>query len=220
MGTNEKGNAVVVMNEDLGNALQVDMSNVIFTKRVPDTDVEADEGIAVEKALGEFKILWRIVDDLLKVRHVRRIGMVATYHFSSAEPSIELIRALTRIDTGPHPRKFSLRFEDRQPTLEGIAPDIEKDDFVNVIYTYRDREAPQPEGEIEEEAKKARINFIQADMDMQRYYEPRLPSVTAKHIDEVYRTFVSRRKTFEAYLDEIGLTHVPQKKIKTSSAPS
>jgi hypothetical protein len=89
---------------------------------------------------------------------------------------------------------------------------MEKDDFVNVIYTYRDSAAPSPEGEIEEQASKDGINFIQADIDVQRYYEPRLSSVAVKNIDEVYRTFANKRKAFEAYLAKTRLIHASQEK--------
>lgn len=213
IGKDDKGNAIRLSNDDLGNFLHLDIENVVFTKETQD-----DDFIDVEHALIEFKTLWKIIDGLLKVTHIRRLGMVATYQSYSIEksPSLELIKALTNISAGPYPRKFYLRYEDRLPTLEGLAPDIDASDFINVIYTYYDSETSRESSE--EAPNPTEAGSINADIDVQRYYHPYLSSLTAREIDKAYQTFLAKINAFETRLAAMKLTYGHQE--KTEKKPS
>lgn len=128
------------------------------SKKILDIDIEIERFIA----------LFTVVNSTLKIRDIRRIGMVCEYRLPSNTelPSKELIEKFTRFTPDGFPAKFNLQFEQRFPitSVTGV-PDFRTDDFWNVIESFYDGEA-----DAEHSASK-QINMM---LDVQRYYRPLL----------------------------------------------
>ena len=190
---NETGN-YQLYNEELGNVLKLDLDNVIFIKDY----YKSTKVYSFDKVLVEFKQIWSIVNDILKLNDIRRIGMVAEHQIEFGEANVnkQLIKSLTTFNKTTHPAKFFLRFENRYPTKEGIAPDIKKDDFLNVIYDIYDSER-----DIENPQK----GSFNANVDIQKYYSPLLKANVVDEVKKINKTFMKEKRTFESFLKEKGL---------------
>lgn len=191
---NETGN-YKLYNEELGNELNLDLDNVVFIKDY----YKSAKTFSLNKVLTEFKQIWTIVNDILKLKDIRRIGMVAEHQIDIDEANVnkKLIESLTTFNKTTHPAKFLLRFENRYPTKEGIAPDIKKSDFVNVIQDIYDSEFGT------ENPQKGSFN---ANIDIQRYYSPLLKANVVEEVKKLNKTFIKETKKFESFLREKGLT--------------
>lgn len=190
---NETGN-YQLYNEELGNVLKLDLDNVIFVKDY----YKSTKTFSFDKVLTEFKQIWTIVNDVLKLKDIRRIGMVAEHQIDIGEANVnkQLIKSLTTFNKTDHPAKLLLRVENRYPTKEGISPDIKKDDFVNVIHTFYDSEQ-----DIENPQK----GLFNANIDIQRYYSPLLKANIVEEVKKLKKTFVKETTKFESFLKERGL---------------
>lgn len=190
---NETGN-YQLYNEELGNALKLDLDNVIFIKDY----YKITKSFSFDKVLTEFKQIWTIVNDILKLKDIRRIGMVAEHQIVTGEANVnkQLIKSLTTFNKTTHPAKFLLRVENRYPTKEGIAPDIKKDDFVNVIHDIYDSER---------DTENPREGSFNANIDIQRYYSPLLKANVVEEVKKLNKTFMKETKKFESFLREKGL---------------
>jgi len=71
---NETGN-YKLYNKELGNELNLDLNNVVFIKDY----YKSAKTFSLNKVLTEFKQIWTIVNDILKLKDIRRIGMVAEH---------------------------------------------------------------------------------------------------------------------------------------------
>lgn len=190
---NETGN-YKLYNEELGNVLMLELDNIIFIKDY----YKATKTFNFNKVCAEFKQIWGIVNDILQLKDIRRIGMVAEHQINVDETNVnkQLVEALTTLNKTSHPAKFFLRFENRYPTKEGIAPDIKKSDFVNVIQGFYDSEVDMGN------PKKGSFN---ANIDIQRYYSPLLKGNVVEEVKKLNKTFIKELKTFELFLREKGL---------------
>ena len=191
---NETG-SYKLFNEELGNVLKLDLDNVIFIKDY----YNSTKTFNFNKVLTEFKQIWTIVNDILKLKDIRRIGIVAEHQIDIDKANVNkrLIESLTTFNETNHPAKFLLRFENRCPTKEGIAPDIKKSDFVNVIQDIYDSEFDT------ENPKKGSFN---ANIDIQRYYSPLLKANVVEEVKKLNKTFIKETKKLESFLREKGLT--------------
>lgn len=181
-------------NEKLGNVLKIDLDNVIFIKDY----YNSSKTFNFNKALDEFRQIWTILNDILKLKDIRRIGIVAEHQIDIGEANVskQLIKSLTTFNKTSHPAKFLLRFENRYPTKEGIAPDIKKSDFVNVIHDFYDSELDT------ENPKKGALN---ANIDIQRYYSPLLKANVVEEVKKLNKTFIKETKSLESFIKEKGL---------------
>ena len=160
---------VRLLNDKKSNALVMNWSDVVFTKEA----IDEEDTIDISSALEEFERIWKIIDEVARIRDVRRIGIFAEHIVGIGldNASKNLLDKLTTIKKIFHPAKFSLSYEERRPTIEGMAPDIEKSDLINVRHTYYD-------GELDD-ANPIKQS-IKADIDVQRYFTPLTSAVTSE----------------------------------------
>ncbi len=193
VATNLEQGFFMLQNLELGNTLHIDKKNIVFIK---DGYEQSNKDISLNKAINEFSFVWNILNERLKVRDIRRIGIVAEHQVKKNNGSKVLIESFTSLSLPPHPAKFHLKYEERKPTKEGLAPDIEKDDFMNVIYSFYDSEIdtehPTPDA-------------VNLNIDVQRYYSPLISSNVSKEISNLSRQFENEEKKFISLLKEKGL---------------
>lgn len=194
IATNHEQGTFRLQNSELGNILRVDMSNVILIKDAYDLESH----INIEKAFTEFESIWTTLNEILEIHDVRRIGIAAEYQISLDEknPNIEVMEKLCKLKRPTHPGKFHLRFEDRRPTKDGLAPDIEKSDFVNVIFDFYDSEM---------DSEHPTQGAINANIDYQKYYSPLLSRNIWDEVKIQSRKFESEIKSFKTLLKEYKL---------------
>ena len=138
IATNRELGTFRLQNLDLGNILRVDMNSVVLIKDAYDSQSH----INIEKTFTEFEVIWDALNQILEMNDVRCIGIAAEYQIDlgAKNPNIPAMDLLCKIKKPAHPGKFHLRYEDRRQTKDGLVPDINKSDFVNVIFDYYDSE--------------------------------------------------------------------------------
>lgn len=156
------------------------------SKNVLDTESEIDRFIAI----------FSVINASLRIRDIRRIGMVCEYRMPSNTdlPSRELLEKFTSFRTEGFPAKFQLQFEHRHPIAgtTGV-PDFRTDDFWNVIESYYD-------GEVDADHSAGKqINLM---LDVQRYYKPLLE----EKVDGAIRSLADKYKKQFAYFSEKATT--------------
>lgn len=185
---------IQLRNEDQGNTLRVDLENVVFIK-----DFYASEKqINVDDVLKEFRAIWKQINEVLRVRDIRRIGLVAEHRtaIEKDNPSAVLLKKLTSISAGAHPAKFILRFEDRRLTTKGGIPDFKKDDFTNVICDYYDSEV---------DAEHPKQDHFNANLDVQRYYSPLFNGNVFDEVVAIRQQFSKEQDRVKSDLKQRGL---------------
>jgi hypothetical protein len=194
IATNHEQGTFRLQNKEQGNILRVDMSNVVLIKDA----YESEAHINTEKALIEFESIWITLNEILEMYDVRRIGIAAEFQIESSEknPNIPAMELLCKLKTPPHPGKFHLRFEDRRETKEGVAPDVDKSDFVNVIYDFYDSEL---------DAEHPSSGGLNANIDYQKYFSPLLSRNIWDEVKIQSRKFESELKSFKTLLKEYKL---------------
>jgi hypothetical protein len=194
VGFSENRDTVNLKNDDGTNSLTVSLQDVVFAKHVYTSPLPR---VNAEKTLEEFAHLWQVVQSVLRIGEVRRIGVVAEFRvYDVPGPSKQLIEKLTRLDTPNHPARFRLHYEKRMATQESVAPDIEKDDFENLIYDYyestQDNDSKEP-------------NAFNANIDFQRYYQPAISGgQVARETERHVQRFKDHLKQFEHSLEDDG----------------
>ena len=129
---------------------------------------EAKSTLEINTEVDRFISLFLAINSSLKMRDIRRIGMVCEYRTPSktALPSKDLLEELTKLEPIGYPAKFQLQFEHRHPITNATGvPDFRTDDFWNIIESYYD-------GEID--AYHSATRQINLMLDVQRYYNPLL----------------------------------------------
>ena len=191
---NVESSVLLLRNEERGNILRIDMENVIFTKDLYETDRHFD----IDKTIQEFRLIWKFTNDVLKLSNIRRVGMVAEYRIgpTSGSPSKILIEAFTKITSSSHPGKFQLRYENRSLVNSGSAPNLQKDDYLNVIYDFYDSEM---------DVSHPQQDHINANLDVQRYYSPLLNGNVFDEINKLKKEFQRQKTNFASDLTAKGL---------------
>ncbi|WP_373498937.1 hypothetical protein [Desulfococcus sp.] len=194
VATNMELGAFRLSNEKIGNELKIDRENVVFTKH----HYGANTGVVVETAIAEFATIWSAIDDVLRIKDVRRIGIIAEHRFKENDPHVSatLMKALTIISPPVYPAKFMMRYEERRATAEGLAPDIKKSDFVNVIRDYYDAELDT------EHPEKGSAN---ANIDVQRYYAPPISGNIIAEVRKLGKIFNKERELFIQAISNKGV---------------
>lgn len=179
-------------NPDNGNLLKIDRDNIIFVKDSFGLDFEIDR----KKAIEELWIIWKVINPIVEMRDIRRIGIAAEHVLDIDKPNKTLLDTLTKFNSSSHPAKFHLSYEDRKPTKEAIAPDIKKDDFLNIISEFYDSEMDidHPES-----------GFINVNLDVQRYFAPHLTKLSDSELAKQLKTFEQQRQLFFKHLTDMGL---------------
>jgi hypothetical protein len=191
---NVDSSVLLIRNVERGNFLKVDMENVIFIKDL----YEIDRHFDLDKSLQEFRQIWNVINDILKLSNIRRIGMFAEHRFPypSSTPSKILIEKFTKISSPLHPAKFHLRYEDRTFASTIPTPNIKKDDFLNIIYDIYDGEM---------DASHPEQDQINVNLDVQRYYSPLLNGNVFDEVNKLKKEFQSQKTKFASDLTAKGL---------------
>ncbi|TDP63243.1 hypothetical protein DES47_105247 [Roseateles toxinivorans] len=173
--------------EDQLNSLQLTDENFTFTKDY----YEANTSFDFKKVLDEFRLIWSAVNAVLNIQDVRRIGMVAEYRYSAETKSASgwLREKLTKLETQLLTEKFQLRFEERAPASDGLAPDPKKADFINYIYNFYDASM---------DASHPSPGSIDVNLDVQRYFAPVINSSVPDEILKLHKHF----EKAEGHLDD------------------
>lgn len=165
-------------------SLLVGSHDILFTTDYYDSQKVLD----IESEVDKFVQIFSNINSSIKVREIRRIGIVCEYRNKSRTelPSRELIESITKIPPDGFPAKFQLQFEQRHPisTITGV-PDIRTDDFWNVIESFYD-------GEVD--ADHSSSKQINVSVDVQRYYKPLLDDKFEGSIRGVKDRFISESK--------------------------
>lgn len=151
---------------------------------------ESKSSFEINTEIDRFISLFSTINTSLKIRDIRRIGMVCEYRTQSKTelPSRELLEEFTKFEPVGYPAKFHLQFEHRHPILNSIGvPDFRTDDFWNIIESYYDGEMDADHSMVKQK------NFM---LDVQRYYNPLLED----KIDNAIRSLAEKySKQFDIF---------------------
>jgi len=191
IASNKEQDFYRLRNDELGNILKIDLTNIIFIKDYYDISKK----FSFNKVISEFAHVWNTLNNIIDLKDIRRIGIAAEHQIETGQANVNknLLKALTSVMDLNHPAKFFLRYENRYPTIEGFAPDIDKSDFINVIYDYYDGER-----DVDHPNK----NSFNANIDVQRYYSPLLKSNVIHEVKKLNKTFVTEKNKFDNFLKE------------------
>jgi hypothetical protein len=195
VGVSDARDQATIRNDDGSHSLTIAVEHVVFQKNTYGSGAKLN----LDKAVDEFVMLWPVLNDVLRMRDVRRIGVVGEARFYDVtEPSKMLVEKLTRLSAYGHPSKFHLHFERRLATKEGLAPDVAKDDFENLICTFY-------ESSLDTDRKDDRA--FNANLDFQRYYAPPLAqNSVVKETRRLFEAFQKHFLEFDKKLNEMGLS--------------
>ena len=143
----------------------------------------------------EFRAIWDIVNSILKVRNIRRIGYVVEHRFSIKEPSNHIFPKIIKLTKDGQIDNFVLTYESRT-FAEGEKPDIEKANFVNEICSIYDsvKDVEHPEK-----------GFLNVNIDVQRYFAPAYNGKVSDELLKLYnKDFVPANKTYFEQLKKLG----------------
>lgn len=185
---------LLLRNDEQGKFLSVDMDQFVFTKDYYETERSFD----LEKSISEFRSIWKSANEVLKMKDIRRIGIVAEHQVSVTQGTSgkTLIAAFTKIRPLGHPAKVQLRYEDRALTREGAIPNINTNAFFNVIYDIYDSEL---------DVNHPLVDHINANIDFQKYYSPLFNGNVSDEVKVLKTEFLKKRNSFEADLKERGI---------------
>jgi hypothetical protein len=184
-----------LLSEDRSLSLSVSSEDIIYTRHT----YSSAASLNVESANEEFSGLWGIVNSLLHIQSVRRIGIVAEHRLEADEPSKILLEKLTRLPLTDLkiPTRLNFHFENRIPLPDGAAPDVETSDFINVIYALYDSVL---------DADNPTDKSINCNIDVQRYYAP---SITGNDVTSELRRlkgqFDKQRHEYDDLLRGLGI---------------
>jgi hypothetical protein len=183
---------VQLRNKERGNSLLVTTGNIVFTQERFGSHVDID------KFLEAFAQLWRVIDHVLDVQQIRRIGMVAEHRvFDVDDPSKVLVGALTKYPQPEYSGKFLCAFEKRIPYARAESPvNFKTGEFTNVIHQFYDSEldidAPQS-------------SAFNVNLDVQRYYSDLTGDGFSDEVKSLRKEFESQWREFHANLKTLGL---------------
>lgn len=153
------GSGFALTGEGNGNVLQLLQDNIVFKKSF----YNSNKHFNFEKALEEFREVWKVINKIIAVKNIRRIGIAGESRFSSKEPSLELLKNVTKLTTKDYCDRFNLHYERMRLAKDGTIPDRKKSDFINVITDLYDSaiDTENPED-----------GCININVDVQRFYAP------------------------------------------------
>jgi len=184
-----------LISEDGSTALTLNLENILLAKDYYDSHNHCD----INKILSEFNSVWSIINSILKLRDIRRIGIYAEYRFQPGKDnaSAELLSLFTNLNRDGVLAKANLSFECRHLAKKEEKLDIKKSDFINIIENYYDSEL-----DTEHSAK----GVINANIDVQRYFSPLLNSGVESELAKLSREFDKASGDFFDRLKKLGLS--------------
>jgi len=184
--------AFQLRNKERGNYLLINPGNIVFTQERFKSHVD------IEKFIEEFAQLWGVIDDVLEVQQVRRVGMVAEHRvFGVDDPSKVLQDALTKYPTSDHVGKFYCSFEKRIPLERAASPiNVKVDAFTNILYQFYDAEM---------DAESPEADAFNVNLDVQRYYTDETGDKVLNEVRSLKRDFETHWRDFQAQIKGLGL---------------
>ena len=183
---------VQLRSKERGNFLLISPANIVFTQE------RFKSSVNIDKSLEEFAQLWNIIDEILEVQEIRRIGMVAEHRISDIEePSKRLISALTKYPQSEYSAKFYCSFEKRIPLARPATQlNVKVDEFTNVIHQFYDSEL-----DLDTPEERA----FNVNLDVQRYYSDQLGDGVTQEVKSFQREFESQWREFQTQIKLLGL---------------
>ena len=142
-----------------------------------------------------FRELWKTVNEILKVTHVRRIGFVTEERLENPNPSEALLESLTKWPSQSPVAGFNLRFVER--VSESPSFNEEESAYVNRIYSLYD-------GLLDKEhPDQGQVNAM---LDIQRYFAPLISGNMADELLKLHnKDYLPAHKELKARLATLGL---------------
>lgn len=188
IGIGHDRGAYQLQNQDGSRRFTIDVENIVLMFDAYETD---DVLTTTADLLGAFELIWNAVERILKPQSIRRIGIVGEFRFASSKPNDDLWKLIFKLPRPKFPAKVNVAFEERRPTIDALAPDIDKWDYINVIRNYYDSVL---------DADHAEEGALNANLDFQRYFEPRL---RGRVIDEAKKLAKQFEREVETFLEPI-----------------
>lgn len=188
--TSKKG-VVNLLNEDEGNSLLITRQDIAFTK-----DAYPNGHVNLDEAFSEFSRVWNVVQKTLKLKGVRRIGIVAEHRLNPPNNNnLELMAKLTKLTGKENVANFSLHFENRVPVKAGTVIDVQKGSFTNLIYDFYDSAIDTTDSE---------VGKINANFDYQNYFTPSLDTRISEEMENHFYAFKKELVKFDDELKRLG----------------
>jgi hypothetical protein len=182
---------VQLRNKERGNFLLMNTGNIAFTQERYKSHVDA------EKFLEEFAQLWRVIDHVLQVQQIRRIGMVAEHRvFDVDDPTKLLLETLTKYPQQEYSAKFYCSFEKRIPLARSSTFNYKVDEFTNVIRQFYDSEL-----DLDTPQERA----FNVNLDVQRYYTDQTGDRVMDEVKALKKEFETQWREFRAEIKTLGL---------------
>lgn len=167
------GSGFSLTGEGNGNSLHLLQESIVFKKSF----YNSNKNFNFEKVIEEFKEIWKVVNKIIVVNNIRRIGIAVESRFPSKTPSLSLLKKITKLTTEDYCDRFTLHYEKMHLAKDGTIPDRKKSDFINVITDLYDSavDTENPED-----------GFININVDVQRYYAPLISGDAAVEALKLY----------------------------------
>lgn len=191
--TREGEYSISLIDDKKSNSLSI-LPNQFVLKKADTTDGAV---VNIEKTISEFKALWKLANEVIKFPETRRIGMVSEFvreEKSKDKGALELLSALTKLESPESSKKFHFTYESRELNNEGKVADSDCDDFINTIYTFYlggMDETPLP-------------SSIFMNVDVQKYYNPAKKDAT-KELNSMKSLFAAKENEFRESMKKLGL---------------
>lgn len=187
---------------DYENNLEITPGQFVFKKNII---ADKDKHVEKEDAIDEFSDIWDLCDGILKFPHIRRIGIYGEFKIPEKDQdqaSIELIDKLTHFTPPNDSGRFKLTFDEREYESNESNKNEETAAFWNKIYTFYI-------SKMDETREDGTIN---ANLDIQRHYNPTLKKLTGKELKGVFNRFVKEKGTLKKELIRLELVNDEEKK--------
>jgi len=191
--TGEGEYSISLIDDKKTNTLSILPNQFVFKK----ADTSDGAVVTIEKAISEFKVLWKLANQVIKFPETRRIGMVGEFvreEKSKDKGALELLSSLTKLDSPENSKKFHFTYESRELNKNGKIADSDTDDFINTIYTFYlggTDETPLP-------------SSIFMNIDVQKYYNPAKTDAT-KELNSMKSLFSEKENEFKESMKKLGL---------------
>lgn len=193
------GEGFGLSNKELGHHLVIQETDILFFK---DT-LWNDKSLSTSKVFEEFNYLWKLINPILKVDEIRRIGVISEHRMypTKQRPSEFIQERITKTTTNNFLKNTLLHYEESRLIDGGSKPDLDKDDCINVIKDIYDS------GRDEVSDNKA-VNY---NIDVQRYFGPPVDDLK-KGLKITETIFREEKKKFKNELIALEVLDNGQKK--------
>jgi hypothetical protein len=177
--------------KEAANVLTVGTGNITFTQDRYSSRVDID------KFLEEFGQLWKIIDHVVSIQQVRRIGIVAEHRVTGiSDPSKFLAEKFTRFPASDIAAKFIFGIERRIPLSQATKVNIATDAFTNVITQVYDAEL---------DTQRPEDNAFNINLDVQRYFGGQKHESVVRELPSIRKDFETRWKELQTQVVAMGL---------------